>query len=118
MLEFFKKIGDFFKEVARDERIPERDKKVLLALLILIVSPLDIIPDWIPVFGMLDDIVMIALVLDYLFNDLDEEILLSHYPFGMKSFARIRAFARTIGMLAPSFLKRRIWKYERSPYRN
>jgi hypothetical protein len=117
MIQFFKKIGTFIKEVARDERIPARDKKVLAGLLVLIALPVDFIPDWIPVLGALDDIVMIALVLDYLFNTLDDDVLLSHYPFGMKSFARIRSFARVISMLAPNFLKRRIWKYEGSPYR-
>lgn len=117
MMDFFRKIAGFVKELAQDERIPERDKKVLAGLLVLIASPVDFIPDWIPVLGTLDDIVMIALVLDYLFNTLDDEVLLSHYPFGMKSFARIRSFARIISMLAPSFMKRRIWKYESSPYR-
>lgn len=118
MIEFFKKIVDFVKQVAQDARIPDRDKKVLAGLLVLIASPVDLIPDWIPVLGMIDDIVMIALVLDYLFNTLDDDVLLSHYPFGMKSFARMRSFARIISLLAPNFIKRRIWKYEGSPYRN
>ncbi len=116
-MKFFKNLLAFVREVAADERIPARDKKVLAGLLVLIASPVDIIPDWIPVIGMLDDIAMIALVLDYLFNTLDEDVLLSHYPFGMKSFIRIRRVARIISLLAPGFLKRRIWKYEGSPYR-
>jgi len=111
-----KKIIQFIKDVAKDERIPERDKKVLAGLLILIISPFDLIPDWIPIIGMMDDVVMIALVLDYFFNTLDEEVLLSNYPFGMKSFTRMRRFARIIAMLAPNILKRRIWKYSGSPY--
>lgn len=84
-----KQLIEFIKNVAKDERIPERDKTILLALLALIISPIDFIPDWIPIFGVLDDFVMIALVLDYFFNHIDQVILLSHYPWGMKSFARI-----------------------------
>jgi len=88
-LKTLKQLIEFIKNVAKDERIPERDKTILLALLALIISPIDFIPDWIPIFGVLDDFVMIALVLDYFFNHIDQVILLSHYPWGMKSFARI-----------------------------
>ena len=117
-MQFFKKLIEFVRAVAGDERIPARDKKVLLALTALVISPVDFIPDWIPVIGMLDDLIMIAIILDYLFNVLDNEILLSHYPWGMKSFARMRRSARLIAILTPGFIKRRIWKYEHSPYRN
>ena len=113
---FFKKLIDFVRAVAGDERIPARDKKVLLALTALVISPIDIIPDWIPIIGMLDDLVMVALILDYLFNVLDDEILLSHYPWGMKSFGNVRRSARVIALFTPNFIKKRIWKYEHSPY--
>lgn len=116
MTAFFDKALTFMKGVVDDERIPERDKKVLTALLLLIVSPIDLIPDWIPLVGQLDDLVMIAIVLDYFFSVLDQEILLSHWPWDMKSYTRLRRFARTIGILAPRFLKKQIWKYVGSPY--
>ena len=116
MKAFLDKAMTFMKGVVDDERIPERDKKVLTALLLLIVSPVDLIPDWIPVVGQLDDLVMIAVVLDYFFRVLDQEILLSHWQWDMKAFARLRRFARTVGMLAPAFLKKQIWKYVGSPY--
>jgi uncharacterized membrane protein YkvA (DUF1232 family) len=116
VLSWFNKLYTFVKDVCKDDRIPERDKVVLGSLIALIVSPVDIIPDWIPIVGQLDDIVMIALVLDYLFGHLDETVLLSHYPWGMKSYARVRRCARIMGLLAPGFLKRRIWAYVPSPY--
>jgi uncharacterized membrane protein YkvA (DUF1232 family) len=115
-MSFFKSLIEFVKNVAGDVRIPERDKKILLALMALIISPIDLIPDWIPVIGLLDDAVMLALILDYFFNVLDQDILLSHYPWGMKSYARIRRGARMIAMLTPGFIKNRVWKYQPSPY--
>lgn len=111
-----KELIEFVKAVARDTRIPDRDKAVLVGLLALVISPIDIIPDWIPVFGVLDDIVVIAIVLDYLFNQLDQEILLSHYPWGMKSYVRIRKVARVIAVLTPEVIKNKIWKYKPSIY--
>ncbi len=117
MIQFGKNILQFLKDVANDERIPPRDKTVLLALIALVISPFDIIPDWIPILGQLDDLVIIALILDYFFNKLDSEILLSHYPWGMKSFTAMRRYARFVAMLTPAALKNRIWSYQGSPYK-
>ncbi len=114
-----KKIRELFafvKAVAGDPRIPERDKTVLVALVALIASPFDIIPDWIPIIGILDDIVILAIVLDYLFNRLDQQILLSHYPWGMKSYVRIRRVSRSVAVLTPGFIKDKIWKFKPSVY--
>jgi uncharacterized membrane protein YkvA (DUF1232 family) len=113
---FFKKLVQFIRAVAEDPRIPDRDKKVLLGLAALVVSPIDLIPDWIPVIGVLDDVIMIAIILDYLFNVLDDQILLSHYPWGMKSYVALRRFSKTVSRLTPQFIKDRIWLYKPSPY--
>jgi len=114
---FLKNLIQFLKMVSQDKRIPSRDKKVLIALIALIISPLDIIPDWIPIFGIMDDLLILALVLDYFFEVLDSEVLLSHYPWGMKSFTALRHFSRLVARLAPRTLKNLIWKYESSPYK-
>lgn len=111
-----KALIEFIKNVAKDERIPDRDKKVILACLALVISPFDIIPDWIPIIGVLDDIVLIAIVLDYFFDILDQNILLTHYPFGMKSFVALRRSSRMITWVTPQWVKDKVWKYEKSPY--
>ena len=115
-MKFLKDLIQFVRSVAEDVRIPDRDKKVLLGLLALIISPFDIIPDWIPIIGLLDDVILMAVVLDYLFNVLDQAILLSHSPWGMKSFVSVRKAAQVIAFLTPRFIKERIWKYEPSIY--
>lgn len=115
-MQFFKNLVEFIKKVAQDERIPSRDKKVILALLALIISPIDIIPDWIPIFGVMDDIVMLALVMDYFCEVLDQEILLSHWPWNMKWFIRVRSMARLFSSLTPRRVKKYLWKFEGSPY--
>lgn len=116
-MDFFKKMANFIQDVANDPRIPARDKKVVLFLFALIVSPIDLIPDWIPLFGQIDDIIVLAIILDYFFEVLDQDILLSHYPWGMKSYTWIRRISRFVSQLCPSWVQRRIWKYEGSPYR-
>ncbi len=113
---FFNDLKKFVVETANDERIPSRDKKIILAMVALIISPIDFIPDWIPVIGVMDDLVILSLILDYLFSVLDQSILLSHYPWGMKSFARIKRVARFTSMFVPNFIKDHLWKYTKDPF--
>lgn len=115
-MKYLRDLINFLKAVAADTRIPERDKVVLTALIALVLSPFDIIPDWIPFFGLLDDIIILAVVSDYFFNLLDQQLLLSHWPWGMKSFVRIRRGARVIAKLVPTALSNRIWAYKPKIY--
>ena len=117
-MEFFKKLVQFIKDVASDDRIPSRDKKVILALLALVLSPIDFIPDWIPIFGVIDDVVIIAIVCDYFFEILDQNILLSHFPWDMKWYARVRRLSRLVSRLTPKLVQQTIWKFEGSPYKD
>ncbi len=115
-MKYLKELVNFIKNVANDSRIPESDKKILLVLVALIVSPFDIIPDWIPLIGVVDDFVLMAIVLDYFFNHLEQDILLSHYPWTMNSFIRLRKGAKIISLLAPGWVKEKVWKYKPSIY--
>jgi uncharacterized membrane protein YkvA (DUF1232 family) len=47
----------------RDPRVPRRRKLLLLALVGYLALPFDLVPDFIPVAGQLDDVVIVALVL-------------------------------------------------------
>jgi uncharacterized membrane protein YkvA (DUF1232 family) len=115
-MKFLKDLTQFLKDVANDERIPSKDKKILLAMIALIISPFDIIPDWLPIFGQLDDIILISIILDYFFRVLDSQILLSHWPWTMKSFSKIRAIARILQFFVPRFVKKRLWAFVGEPY--
>jgi uncharacterized membrane protein YkvA (DUF1232 family) len=114
---FFSQLTDFLRNLTADERIPARDKQVLLALFALVVSPIDLIPDWIPIIGLMDDLVMVAIILDYFFEVLDQDIVLSHYPWGMKSYAWLRRSSRLISFLTPAFIKDKIWKFKPDTYK-
>jgi uncharacterized membrane protein YkvA (DUF1232 family) len=115
-MQFIKDLISFFKNVSQDSRIPDRDKMIILSLVALIISPVDLIPDWIPFLGQLDDLVLIAVILDYFFRVLDAEILLSHWPWNLKSYSRVKKFATLLQFFVPKFLKKRIWKFVGRPY--
>ena len=47
--------------MVRDERVPMAAKMILPAMILYLAMPLDLIPDFIPVLGQLDDLLLIAL---------------------------------------------------------
>jgi uncharacterized membrane protein YkvA (DUF1232 family) len=65
--------------LARDPRVPPRSKAVLLFLAGYLVSPIELIPDFIPGLGQLDDIAVIAFALDQMLNRIPAEIVLEHW---------------------------------------
>jgi uncharacterized membrane protein YkvA (DUF1232 family) len=52
--------------LARDPRVPRRRKLLLFALVGYLALPFDLVPDFIPVAGQLDDVIIVALVLRHL----------------------------------------------------
>jgi len=49
----------------RDEHVPRRAKAALLLAALWVISPIDLIPEFLPVIGPLDDIVVVAIALRY-----------------------------------------------------
>jgi uncharacterized membrane protein YkvA (DUF1232 family) len=45
--------------------VSKTEKVLIVAALLYLISPVDLVPDWIPVAGLLDDAGIAALVLDY-----------------------------------------------------
>ena len=64
----------------RDERVPRRRKLLLAALVAYLALPFDLVPDFIPVAGQLDDVLIVALVLRRFLRSGGEEIVREHWP--------------------------------------
>ena len=97
---------EFIREVAEDERIPMQNRVVLGGLLLYLLTPLDLLPDFIPILGWLDDVLVTLLVLDYVFNSGDTKYILEHYPGNRESFERVKSYVERLAWLVPSRLKR------------
>jgi uncharacterized membrane protein YkvA (DUF1232 family) len=68
-----------FIALLRDQRIPSQDKIILGATVAYVLNPVDLIPDWIPFFGLVDDIYLVPLALLRLLTRTDEKILIEHW---------------------------------------
>ncbi len=114
-------IGQFFsciKNVWFDPRIPTRDRWVVAASLFLIVSPVDFIPDVIPIIGVVDDLILISFVLDYFFNRLEDNIILDHFPFNKSKFYFFKNFIGKICQISPQHMLHFLWKYKKPKHTN
>jgi uncharacterized membrane protein YkvA (DUF1232 family) len=69
-----------FRRLLGDARIPRRRKLALVALVAYLASPIDLIPDFIPVVGLLDDALLVVLVLRFVLRSADEDLLAEHWP--------------------------------------
>jgi uncharacterized membrane protein YkvA (DUF1232 family) len=62
-----------------DPRVPVESKVLLGLLVVYLVSPIDLIPDFIPVAGQLDDAIVAALVLRAVLRSGGEALLREHW---------------------------------------
>jgi uncharacterized membrane protein YkvA (DUF1232 family) len=77
-----------FKRLLGDPRVPRRRKVVLGLIVVYLASPIDLIPDFLPGLGQLDDAIIVALGLRYLLRGADEPLLEDHWP-GPESSLRV-----------------------------
>jgi uncharacterized membrane protein YkvA (DUF1232 family) len=88
-----------------DRAVPVSAKLVLAAMALYLASPLDLIPDVIPFVGLLDDVLLVALVLDGLLN----HVLLKYWPGEPASLDAIAAVARRLARWVPGRVKDRVF---------
>ncbi len=81
-----------FARLARDARVPRRHKLLLGVLGGYLAFPLDLVPDFIPVLGQLDDAVVVALVLRSLLRSVGEEVVRESWPGPPESLAALLRF--------------------------
>ncbi|WP_281719245.1 YkvA family protein [Pandoraea apista] len=59
---------------ARDPRRPRWLLPALALLVVYLISPFDLIPDFVPVFGLLDDVIVIGMVVHWLIKRLPADV--------------------------------------------
>ena len=82
------------RRLLRDPRVPRRRKLALGLLVAYLALPLDLVPDFIPVAGQLDDAILVALVLRSLVRGGGEGLLREHWPGPERSLALVSRAAR------------------------
>ena len=68
------------KALRRDPAVPRRAKIALLIAVLWVVSPIDLLPEFLPVIGPLDDVVAVILLLRYAARSIPRDTLLAAWP--------------------------------------
>jgi uncharacterized membrane protein YkvA (DUF1232 family) len=77
------------RRLRRDPRVPRRAKVALLVALVWVISPIDLIPEFLPVIGPLDDVVAVVLLLRYAGRSIPRPVLLEAWPEDPRLLERV-----------------------------
>jgi len=84
----------------RDERVSQADKAILAGIIMYVIVPLDIIPDFIPFIGQVDDSYLLAISILRLFNRAERRVVMDHW----KGQRDIKELVDSIARIAEFFL--------------
>ena len=111
---FLPRLARMIASLMADRTVPKAAKIALAAVAVYLASPIDLIPDFLPVIGYLDDVLLVAVVLDGLLTYVDRALLLRYWPGDPASLDAFAAVARRVARWVPSKLKSRIFSGTRS----
>ena len=82
-----------FKRLLGDRRVPRSRKALLAAMIAYLAMPIDLVPDFIPVAGQLDDAILVALVLRSVLRASGPGLLREHWPGPQRSLRVVQQLA-------------------------
>ncbi len=103
------RLGRMLMSLTADRDVPTAAKVVLAAVAVYVVSPIDIVPDFLPWLGYLDDLLVAAVVVDGVLNFLERTVVLRYWPGSPASLDRVAAVASRLARWVPSRVKARIF---------
>ena len=72
-----------------DPAVPGRAKVALLVAVLWVISPIDLLPEFLPVIGPLDDVVAVILLLRYAARRIPRQTLLDAWPTDPRLLERL-----------------------------
>ncbi|HYJ78174.1 MAG TPA: YkvA family protein [Longimicrobiaceae bacterium] len=94
---FLKLLG----RLARDPRVSAADKAIVAAAVAYLFVPADMIPDWIPAIGEIEDVFLLALALSRLLNNAGVDVLMDHWDGDVASLETALSALDRAGALLP-----------------
>ena len=82
--------------LAREPRVPRRRKLLLVGLVAYLSLPFDLVPDFIPVAGQLDDVIIVALVLRHFVGAGEEPLMRELWPGPERSLGLVLRLAHRL----------------------
>ncbi len=105
--EYLFMLPDFFILLTRlmlDKRVPSKRKLMVGGIVAYMMLPFDIIPDFIPIIGHVDDLVLVVMGLNMVLNDTDPKVLADNWSGEGEVLQQIQK----ISAVAEGFLDRNV----------
>lgn len=112
MIQLVRALPNLVRLIARlvgDPLLPRAAKIALAAAVVYLASPLDLIPDVVPLVGYLDDLLLASVLVDGLLNWVDRGLVLRYWPGTPDSLERVARAARLLAVWVPGRVKARIF---------
>ncbi|GFG49280.1 hypothetical protein CQY20_13785 [Mycolicibacterium agri] len=77
------------RRLRKDPRVPRRVKIAVVCAGVWLLSPVDLIPEFLPVIGPLDDIIVVALLLRYAAKRIPHDVLADAWPGSPEMLRRL-----------------------------
>lgn len=94
----------------RDSRVSRVDRLLVLAAAIYMLSPLDFIPDMIPLFGQTDDLFLVVLAMQRLIDNAGRRVLLEHWTGDPRDLSDVNltSLVSAAGFFLPAGIRKRL----------
>ena len=77
------------RRLRRSDSVPRRAKVALLVAVVWVISPIDLLPEFLPVIGPLDDVVAVVLLLRYAARSIPRDQLVAAWPAELRLLDRL-----------------------------
>ena len=77
------------RRLRADPRVPRRAKIAVAFAGLWVLSPIDLIPEFLPVIGPLDDVIVVALAFRYAARQVPRDVLLEAWPADERILTRL-----------------------------
>lgn len=95
--------------LAKDPRVPARNKLIFGGMVAYVVMPVDLIPDWLPGIGRFDDIIMFGVALDAMLNHVPEEVIDRYWEGDKTTLDMVRRIVATATEFLPPQVSRTLY---------
>jgi len=99
-------VAKLLTRLIRDPAVPIRRKILVGAVLAYVVSPIDLIPDFVIGFGRLDDLILVSLALDHILDGTDDEIVSRHWDGSQDALDLVQSASSWAAAIIPGAVRR------------
>jgi uncharacterized membrane protein YkvA (DUF1232 family) len=104
---FVPNVAKLAGRLAKDPRVHRKTRWGLVLFGLYLANPIDLIPDWLPVIGYLDDVVLIALAGRWVARNIPAELIREHWD-GKLPFPEVMArLTHAARRMVPEKVRRR-----------